>query len=45
MTDAGIRESGREPGPEESEKTAGPRTGEAKNHPAILCIDKLLDAR
>src|ERR1700722_4896705 len=45
IADAGIRESGSKHRREENEKNAGRRTGEAKNHPAILCIDKLSDAR
>jgi len=44
ITDTGKRESGSEHRREENEKNAGRRTGEAKNHPAILCIDKLPDA-
>jgi hypothetical protein len=45
IADAGIRESGGKDQCDKNEKNPSGRTGESKNHPAILCIDKLLDAR
>src|SRR5579864_3350761 len=44
VAETGVGETGGNYQREQDEKPACRRTGEAKNHPAILCIDKLSDA-